>query len=160
VGNHPVNGAGAMVRLLGVNRSGTEYQCVHGNGIFDGPSDAASLGAIAAWRANAVRVPLNEDCWLAINGVNPAYAGAGRPRPGVLGVGGGELPLRPGRGLRPLQRTLPRQRQRPDLRPVGVLEGRLHGEPGQRRRRRLALGGDAAAPRRGATARRRASAPG
>jgi hypothetical protein len=25
---------------------------------------------------NAVRVPLNEDCWLAINGVNSAYAGA------------------------------------------------------------------------------------
>jgi hypothetical protein len=41
--------------------------------IFDGPSSAASAAAIAAWHANAVRVPLNEDCWLGING---AYAGA------------------------------------------------------------------------------------
>ena len=31
---------------------------------------------MAAWLINAVRVPLNEDCWLGINGVNPAYAGA------------------------------------------------------------------------------------
>jgi hypothetical protein len=24
---------------------------------------------------NVVRIPLNEDCWLGINGVNPAYGG-------------------------------------------------------------------------------------
>jgi len=76
VGNQIVNGTGQPLRLLGVNRSGTEYQCVHGYGIFDGPSDAASVQAIAVWHTNAVRVPLNEDCWLGINGVNPAYAGA------------------------------------------------------------------------------------
>src|SRR5207248_366834 len=34
------------------------------------------ISAITAWHVNAVRVPLNEDCWLGINGVNPAYAGA------------------------------------------------------------------------------------
>jgi endoglucanase len=62
--------------LHGVDRSGTEYQCVHGYGIFDGPNDAASVQAIAAWHTNAVRAPLNEDCWLGINGINPAYAGA------------------------------------------------------------------------------------
>ena len=28
-----------------------------------------------AWRANAVRVPLNEDCWLGINGVKVQYSG-------------------------------------------------------------------------------------
>src|SRR5206468_534824 len=27
------------------------------------------------WRTNAVRVPLNEDCWLAINGAPAAYSG-------------------------------------------------------------------------------------
>ncbi len=75
-GNHLVNAAGATVRLLGVSRSGTEYMCVKGNAIFDGPSDAASIAAIAGWHAGAVRVPLNEDCWLGINGVNPAYSGA------------------------------------------------------------------------------------
>jgi hypothetical protein len=65
----------APVRLHGVNRSGTEYACVQGWGIFDGPSDTTSISAIASWHANAVRVPLNEDCWLGINGVSPAYSG-------------------------------------------------------------------------------------
>ncbi|MGH7729101.1 MAG: glycoside hydrolase family 5 protein [Vulcanimicrobiaceae bacterium] len=62
--------------LHGVDRSGTEYACVQNFGIFDGPNDQTSVAAIASWHTNAVRVPLNEDCWLAINGVNPAYAGA------------------------------------------------------------------------------------
>ena len=75
-GSTIVNGMGQPLRLLGVNRSGTEYQCIHNNGIFDGPSDAASVGAIASWHTNAVRVPLNEDCWLGINGAPAAYAGA------------------------------------------------------------------------------------
>ena len=61
--------------LHGVNRSGTEYACQQGWGIFDGPSDDASIAAMVAWRINAVRVPLNEDCWLGINGVNPSYGG-------------------------------------------------------------------------------------
>src|ERR1700737_3360223 len=75
-GNHLVDGNGATVRLLGVNRSGTEYACIQGWGIFDGPNDATSVAAMASWPINAVRIPLNEDCWLDINGVNPAYAGA------------------------------------------------------------------------------------
>ncbi len=29
-----------------------------------------------AWHVNAVRIPLNEDCWLNINGINPMYSGA------------------------------------------------------------------------------------
>ncbi len=76
VGNQIENSAGAVVQLRGVNRSGTEYQCQHGYGIFDGPSDDASVQAMASWGINVVRVPLNEQCWLAINGVNAAYAGA------------------------------------------------------------------------------------
>ena len=44
--------------------------------MFSGPTDDASIAAIAAWHINAVRVPLNEDCWLGINGVKAAYAGA------------------------------------------------------------------------------------
>ncbi len=63
-----------------MNRSGTEYACAQGWGFFDGPSDSASIAAIASWKANAVRVPLNETCWLAINGVKPAYAGANYAR--------------------------------------------------------------------------------
>ena len=64
------------IRLKGVNHSGSEYACIQGWGIFDGPSDAASVNAIASWQANAVRIQLNEDCWLNINGVKPAYGGA------------------------------------------------------------------------------------
>lgn len=75
-GNRMVDGAGRTVVLRGVNRSGTEYHCIHGYGVFDGPSDAASVRAMAAWHINAVRVPLNEDCWLGINGAPAAYSGA------------------------------------------------------------------------------------
>src|SRR5947209_257958 len=75
VGNQIENGSGQAVRLLGVDRSGTEYACIQGWGIFDGPSDAASVQAMAAWHVNAVRVPLNEDCWLGINGVPAADSG-------------------------------------------------------------------------------------
>ncbi len=46
-----------------------------GWGIFDGPTDLASARAIASWHANVIRIPLNEDCWLGINGVNPKYGG-------------------------------------------------------------------------------------
>jgi hypothetical protein len=75
-GNRLLDGAGRVVRFQGVNRSGTEYACIQGWGIFDGPHDATSVAAIAAWHVNAVRIPLNEDCWLGINNVKPAYAGA------------------------------------------------------------------------------------
>ncbi|HEY4411759.1 MAG TPA: cellulase family glycosylhydrolase [Gaiellaceae bacterium] len=74
-GNHLMNAAGHTVRLLGVNRSGLEYACVQGWGFADGPTDAASIAAMKTWNINAVRVPLNEDCWLGINGVKPQYAG-------------------------------------------------------------------------------------
>jgi hypothetical protein len=79
-GNHLVDGAGAPLVLHGVNRSGTEYACIGGWGIFDGPSNAASVQAIASWHVNVVRVPLNEACWLNTHlpskANNPAYLGA------------------------------------------------------------------------------------
>lgn len=74
-GNQLVDGSSNVVHLQGVNRSGTEYACVQGWGIFDGPNDAASVKAITTWHANIVRVLLNEDCWLAINGIKSEYAG-------------------------------------------------------------------------------------
>jgi Cellulase (glycosyl hydrolase family 5)/Fibronectin type III domain len=82
-GNQLLNAAGQPLRLFGVNRSGAEYKCVVGGagaGIFSGPTDAASIAAMASWHINAVRVPLNEHCWLGINGVNPAYGGANYQR--------------------------------------------------------------------------------
>jgi hypothetical protein len=65
-GNDLVNN-GRVVRLLGVNRSGTEYMCRQGFGdVFDGPSDQRSISAMKTWRINVVRVPLNESCWLGV----------------------------------------------------------------------------------------------
>jgi hypothetical protein len=75
-GNHLVNAAGHTVRLLGVDRSGLEYACVQGWGLSDGPVGSASIAAMKTWDIDAVRVPLNEDCWLGIDGVKPQYAGA------------------------------------------------------------------------------------
>jgi hypothetical protein len=76
VGNHFVAN-GQAVRLLGVNRAGSEYMCTGtGTQVFDGPSDDASIAAMAAWKINTVRVPLNEDCWLGINGLPAAYSAA------------------------------------------------------------------------------------
>lgn len=74
-GNHLVEAEGHTLRLLGVDRSGSEYSCVSGSGIFSGPTTLASVQVIASWGANAVRIPLNEDCWLGINGVKKAYSG-------------------------------------------------------------------------------------
>ncbi len=74
-GNHLVDKAGRPIRLFGVNRSGPEYRCVEDDSIFEGPTDAASIAAMKSWRINAVRLPLNESCWLGINGVDPNVSG-------------------------------------------------------------------------------------
>lgn len=75
-GNKLVDQNGNAFRMLGVNRSGAEYACAEGWGIFDGPTDtAAAIAAMQRWHVNAVRLPLNEDCWLNINGVKAAYGG-------------------------------------------------------------------------------------
>ena len=75
-GNALLDSSGRVVQIHGVNYAGTEYACIQGSGIFGGPTDSAAIRAIASWRVNAVRVPMNEDCWLAINGIPAAYSGA------------------------------------------------------------------------------------
>ena len=68
-GNKLVDDAGATVRLKGVGYMGTEYECVSESGrIFSGPADAKIITAWKSWGINAVRLPMNEDCWLGING--------------------------------------------------------------------------------------------
>jgi endoglucanase len=74
VGNHFVQGAGGKshkVRLIGVNRSGSEYACAsddgqggHGFGFFQGPTSDRAIQAMKTWHVNAVALPLNEACWL------------------------------------------------------------------------------------------------
>jgi endoglucanase len=76
-GNHFVDGEGQTIRLLGVNTPSSEYACAQNYAFYDGyfTGDAAP---IASWNADAVRVPLNEDCWLNTNLPNgDPYGGAG-----------------------------------------------------------------------------------
>ncbi|WP_231956754.1 MULTISPECIES: cellulose binding domain-containing protein [unclassified Actinoplanes] len=75
-GNKLVTAAGETRRLLGVNRSGGEFACIQGNGIWDGPMDQASIDAMRTWKIRTVRVPLNEECWLGTADVPAAYGGA------------------------------------------------------------------------------------
>jgi Cellulase (glycosyl hydrolase family 5) len=71
-----LDGRGHAVHLHGVNRSGSEYACIQDHGMFDGPNGPNSVAAMARWHVNAVRLMLNEDCWLGINNSPPKYSGA------------------------------------------------------------------------------------
>jgi len=73
-GNRLVNAQGQTIVLHGVDRMGLEYMCVQAGGLADGPVDQASVNGMRTWRnSNAVRVPLNEHCWLGVSG-NPRGA--------------------------------------------------------------------------------------
>jgi endoglucanase len=81
--NRIVNSKGHAVRLIGFNNSGAEYACIEGWGMFDVDTatntsvPVSHVVAMAKWKgANAVRVSLNEQCWLGIGGVKPQYGGA------------------------------------------------------------------------------------
>lgn len=85
-GNELVDGSGTAVQLRGVNASGTEYACIHGWGIFDLPGahgtevpEAAVRRLVQLQGITAVRVPLNEQCWLGL-GVDRQYGGAAYQR--------------------------------------------------------------------------------
>ncbi|WFE97573.1 cellulase family glycosylhydrolase [Micromonospora sp. WMMD987] len=68
-GNRILTADGDAYRLLGVSRSGAEFACVQGKGLWDsGPVDQASVNAMKTWNIHAVRLPLNEECWLGLNG--------------------------------------------------------------------------------------------
>lgn len=66
---------GQALNVGGVNRSGSEYACAQGWGLFDGPVTDNAIDAIASWGTNTIRLPLNESCWLGINGVRREYSG-------------------------------------------------------------------------------------
>src|SRR5665213_2425098 len=75
-GNQLLNSTGQPIRLLGVDASGTEDACTMGHQLAWGPSNSTEAAGIASWDTNAVRVPLNEDCWLGINGIPTALSGS------------------------------------------------------------------------------------
>ncbi len=84
-----VNAGGQSVFLHGVNRAGTEYSCIQGNGFFDGTGSSlsaedAQIKAMASWGINSEMITLNEDCWLGINGASAAYSDSSSspPTPG------------------------------------------------------------------------------
>src|SRR3989442_2853507 len=62
-GNQLVDSAGRAVRLRWGNRSGTEYACAQGWGIFDGPSDSTAVQTIRSRGSNGVRGTFNVQCW-------------------------------------------------------------------------------------------------
>ncbi len=74
-GNVLKNEQGQTIILRGVNRSGAEYMCVQGRGFMDGPTDDSTILAMKSWRINAVRIPLNEHCWLGLSDVKEEYSG-------------------------------------------------------------------------------------
>jgi hypothetical protein len=83
-GHRLVGVDGHTLRLIGVDRSGTEYACAGPDGaggfgysIFQGPADARSVRALLSWHVNAVALPLNEACWLGgYANLKPRFTGA------------------------------------------------------------------------------------
>jgi aryl-phospho-beta-D-glucosidase BglC (GH1 family) len=69
-GSKLVNGSGTVVQLRGVNYSGFEYAAVEGwspsdpSGAQAGQPGGPNWAAIKSWKANVVRLPMNEASWL------------------------------------------------------------------------------------------------
>jgi hypothetical protein len=72
-GNHLVDAENVPVVLRGADVSGTEFACAQSNAVdaYGGAplASAATFEAMRAWNIDVIRLPLNEDCWLDINGV-------------------------------------------------------------------------------------------
>ncbi len=73
VGNQILDANGAVGHLQGADLSGTEFVCAQGWSATDPfggqPQDSPqTIAAMQSWHINLVRIPLNEDCWLGING--------------------------------------------------------------------------------------------
>src|SRR3984885_7590416 len=69
-GNHFVDAHGNTLQVRGVNVSGLESGIIFSGGTnywaSSGFSGRPDFTKIAAWKANAVRLPLNEDSWLGV----------------------------------------------------------------------------------------------
>src|SRR4029079_18218098 len=60
-GNKLRDASNAEVRLLGINRAGSEYMCsppTQGGQAFDGSTGPSSINAMLSWNINTVRLPL------------------------------------------------------------------------------------------------------
>jgi len=76
-GNRLVDGSGNVIQLRGVNESGGEFACAGYPGwdFFGFPTDQTAVNALKSWKINAVRLPLNEACWLGIDGTGGTFGG-------------------------------------------------------------------------------------
>jgi endoglucanase len=69
-GKNLVNANGAVVQLRGINYSGFEFAAIQGwsgndpSGAQAGQAGGPNWPAVQNWKANAVRIPLNEASWL------------------------------------------------------------------------------------------------
>jgi hypothetical protein len=78
---HITNGSGNVVQLHGVNIGGTEYMCTQGTDVFYAfTPDQGTMDTLKSYNVNAVRVPLNEQCWLGVNGLPTITGGAAKYR--------------------------------------------------------------------------------
>ncbi|HEX3344842.1 MAG TPA: cellulase family glycosylhydrolase, partial [Polyangiaceae bacterium] len=72
-GNRLVDASNTPIVLRGADVSGTEFVCAQNytTDPYGGSplASAATFEAMRAWNINVIRLPLNEDCWLDINGV-------------------------------------------------------------------------------------------
>jgi endoglucanase len=75
VGDALETSTGKPLRLLGFDADGTDNACTMDLGFSWGSDTITEADEIAAWHTDAVRVPINEDCWLGINGVPAQYSG-------------------------------------------------------------------------------------
>jgi endoglucanase len=81
-GNQIKNENNEVIRIRGLNKSGTDYACYNVNNGGYGFADTtaslvqSTLTAMATWKSNAVRIPINPDCWLGTHAsLKPEYSG-------------------------------------------------------------------------------------
>jgi endoglucanase len=81
-GNQLIDANGNILQLRGVDVSGLEFSHVNGQPQPDGwGGQKPNLSAIAAWKANALRVPLNEASYLGYTCYDPPSGSAHKPDP-------------------------------------------------------------------------------
>jgi hypothetical protein len=74
-GNILETSSGHPIQLRGVDITGTESACVTGKtGISWGETGKQQAESLRQWGVNVARIPLNEDCWLGINGAPNKYS--------------------------------------------------------------------------------------
>ena len=68
-GNRLLTRSGVPARLIGVNIGASQYYCLGKHSEpFPMPIDSASVSALLSWHVNAVRLLVDDYCWLGVDG--------------------------------------------------------------------------------------------